>query len=874
MATLDRDAGGDAAGLTQLVFDKALAHLQAPTRFPLPRGAGLERVLAERLAKLPAHLRQALSDAAMQRSASSSARTASYGRMGALDPASKEPLLERAASLVGGPRRGVQARARAIELERPRPTTTLVAKHTELRVGKVFCKDKLSTALRDDIRMALTVHDLYHGEDHHVAPFEVGKFRQGDVVTLDRPIATIPALDGAAIDLVYPVTVYMAEKDIGGGFAAFIRDVGALANHEMLELLAVTDALSRLALEGFAVAAETGFTTQGIAAAIALGKLGSLGLDHGIGRAVLRTLGLALRDGLRERLRDDVFSPTLGLLSVPARLDGPLTRKDTVELAVLDGGSKKLPKPLASYAVDLVYEIDTRRPEPAKPSRPARETSDPRAAHANLQKIDHVIVVMLENRSFDHMLGYLSLEQGRSDVDGLRAGMSNPLRGQDFAIAPLTDTRFAPDPAHNVERVTRQLWGDALAKAAIAANEGKPEHEFRQPDAPISMSGFVEDFERIIVHTHPAQEQLAAVAGIMGYHQADQVPAYHLLASEFALCNRWFCAFPGNTWVNRTIALTGKPGRRSDGTPITDNAMPMDEQAFVRTLDQKGVDWAFYSQDVPSLLMVDASHASRRDRLRSVHRFFADAKADALPAVSWIDPNFIDLGELGEDLRRLRQELGDLSQTSFVALDGANDDHPPGDIAHGQFFVLELFRALFDSPAWSKSLLLIVYDEHGGFHDHVPPPKTAAPESPVFEYLGARVPAIVVSPWVGRGLAANTQFDHTSIIRTILERFCRDGSRPVLDPAGIPDLGPRVAAANHLGHLLTEPAPRTKLGPVDAEGRRRAELELRAGKAELHLRVALDAQQAKTRTATPTDLQEQIAAARPQLLTKMKGSKG
>ncbi|MFV8751392.1 alkaline phosphatase family protein [Nannocystaceae bacterium ST9] len=872
----------DVHALVQLAFDKAAAHLQSPARYPLPSGGvSVEQALANKLERLPSAIRRSLSSAALGRLASSSTRTLAYGRMAALDPASAAPLLERAAALPTREslrRRSIDASVRPESTPlRPPSLGTIVPKQIDLSVAKVFCKDKVSTALRDEIHMALTLHDVYHGEDHQAGPFAVGKFRAGESIEVDRLLASAPALDGIVSELIYPVTLYMAEKDIAGGFAEFIHDAQALSNHEMLELLSIANALSTTALLGFADAASSEFSVEGLHAAIARGLLGTIGIQAGPFRAIGRVLALALADGLRERLRDDCFSPTMGVLTVPARPEGPLTVNETVTLTMLEGGPAPAPEPIAEYAVDLRWTIQTTRTQAEPPPpRPPTETSDALLAHANLQKIDHVIVLMLENRSFDQMLGYLSLESGRAEVEGLLAPtdprMRNRLAGeQEFSIAPLTSTSFAPDPGHNFERVTRQMWGKDEASKAIAANEGKPDHLFQQPPAElIDMSGFIDDFHRVVVNTLPAGEQVAAAASIMGYHQAEHVPAFHLLASEFAVCNRWFSAFPGNTWVNRTIALTGKVGRRADGTPITDNAMPLDEQAFVRTLDAKQVDWAFYSQDVPSLLMVDASHADRLDRLRSVHRFFADAKNDTLPAVSWIDPNFMDLGPINEDLKRFRQNLGELDGSSFVSLDSANDDHPPGDVAHGQFLVFEVFRQLFASPAWRRSLLLITYDEHGGFFDHVAPPKCANPEAPVFEFLGMRVPALVVSPWVGRKLAANTQFDHTSIIRTILERFCRDPKLAVTDPKGIPDLGPRVAAAKHLGHLLTEPEPRMQLGPVGVEGQRRAKTQARAVEAALRLRVGVDDRRWQGKTKPVNDLQAQINAGRQAILARMK----
>ncbi len=877
----------DAQGLLQLNFDKAAAHLQNPSRYPLPAGAGsLEQALVEKLGRLPPAIKQALSTAALVRLDSSSSRASAYGRMSVLDPSERAPLLARAAALQTKPRPGFGGRAGSILDElRPPKIGTIVPQKVELRVAKVFCKDKVSTRLRDNIAMAMTVHDVYHGEDHDVLPFAAGKFKQGESATLDKLVATLPVLDGIVSELVYPVTLYMAEQDIGGGFGDYIRDVKALSNHEMIELLSVADALSTNALLGFAGAAESEFSTEGLWAAIALGLLGSIGIHklHGPFRAVGRVLRLAFADGLRGRLRDDVFSPTMGVLTVPAQPNGPLTVTETVALTMLPSGSAPDPKPIAEYKVDLRWTVATHRvvAEPT-PSRPATETKDPLVAHANLQKIDHVIVLMLENRSFDHMLGYLSLEAGRADVDGLRAptdpSMQNQLGTQQtFSIAPLTGTSFAPDPAHNFRRVTRQMWGSVEAEKAIAANEGKPDHLFQQPpESQITMGGFVDDFHRVTKAKLPADEQVAAAGSIMGFHNSLHVPAFHLLASEFAVCNRWFSAFPGNTWVNRTIAWTGGIGRGPSGTPITDNDMPLDEHAFVRTLDAHGVDWACYSQDVPSLVMVDASHVARRDRLRSVNQFFADARADKLPALSWIDPNFIDLGPLNDDLSNFRKDLGNLSSSSFVSLQTANDDHPPGDIAHGQFLVFKVFQELFASPAWRRSVLLVVYDEHGGFFDHVHPPKCAAPESAVFEFLGARVPAIVVSPWVGRRLAANTQFDHTSIVRTVLERFCRDSSRPVLDPKGIPDLGARVANTLHLGYLLTEPEPRMQLGPVGpvslakAEAQKQATTHANAVAAALQVRVAVDDHEWQGRSKPVTDLQEQVIAGRKQILARLK----
>jgi len=163
--------------------------------------------------------------------------------------------------------------------------------------------------------------------------------------------------------------------------------------------------------------------------------------------------------------------------------------------------------------------------------------------------------------------------------------------------------------------------------------------------------------------------------------------------------------------------------------------------------------------------------------------FLDQAATGKLPAVSWIDPNFYDL--------------------TFGPA-GSNDDHPPSDLHAGQELILRTVDAVMQSPNWPDSLLIITYDEHGGFFDHVPPP-TDVPDDHGINRYGPRVPAIVVSPWVEKKAVSQTVFDHTSIIKTILSRFCADRN------GRIPDMGARVRAANHLGELLTRPTARRRL---------------------------------------------------------------
>jgi phospholipase C len=294
----------------------------------------------------------------------------------------------------------------------------------------------------------------------------------------------------------------------------------------------------------------------------------------------------------------------------------------------------------------------------------------------------------------------------------------------------------------------------------------------------------------------------------MGFYDAQDLPVFDHLAAEYCVVDRWFSSVPGATWPNRLYSIAGRAeGSRDDRTP------PIYKLAsFPRYLDEHKVDWRWYSFDPGTLRAVDPQY-----RLSDHHRFaFLDSRklstaeravgelteegpsflddvaAGKLAAVSWIDPRFKDLRVLGPD---------------------SNDDHPPSDVLAGQDLILRIYHALSTAPTWEKTLLLITYDEHGGFYDHVTPPP-AVDDDREFQRLGVRVPAIVVSPLVAAGststqlLSPEFHFDHTSIIKTILTRFCNTDGQ-------IPAPTARVAAAPHLGYLLSDPQAAPRGAAVD-----------------------------------------------------------
>ena len=522
----------------------------------------------------------------------------------------------------------------------------------------------------------------------------------------------------------------------------------------------------------------------------------------------------------------------------------------------------------------------------------------------DLGKIDHIVVMMLENRSFDHMLGYLRLEQGRTDVDGLTGNETNrDDSNNSFAVHHRTDTFFRDDPGHGFADVAEQLTWPNLndgsntgfvhnfaKKLAADAEQLPPKRSSVQdqgeldggdsrtitfrPNEPGPIT-IVSELTKTIAHSetgelgavslvrpgnsavlvnrtpigghtlglsYVATAADLAVAGnwtctvsngtetsafcattvsyvealhdlsaqespdaIMGYYNATDLPAYDRLAREFLICDRWFASLPTDTFPNRLYALTGGSGG-TDTTPSADDVVTNPPSFPLNTifevLQDHGVDWRIFFSDLPFALVFTkfAQDAQFTQRLRALSNGDASDLAHAvetgdLPSVSWIDPNFSDFRE---------------------SVAAASDDHPPGGITNGQRLVSRIYEWLSTSPAWTKTLLLITYDEHGGFYDHVRPPglsadlQTPGPDGPPdddprFRRLGVRVPAFVVSPWVERGSVSHETYDNTSLLSTILHRFCPDAAA---------SMGQRTANALHVGALLSGEAPRQEIPQI------------------------------------------------------------
>lgn len=796
-----------------------------------------------------------------------------------------------------------------------------VPSEIELRLKKITCNRPTRGLGKDDIFIAARMSDYYNGSDIYTPPIKVGKFNENNSKAEFTPplsLGTIPVADNLIFDSIFDATIYLAECDLGPrDFEKYVEGTASVSSHTLKEIIIaiyISTAIGYLVDESSQsdlsedVPALLMVGNPGFLAATALGLLPPkwqflVGAIIDLVPALVTGIICALYDITRGLFKDDIFPENI----VHLHLDGPILlstdsdervipahiqnfelrqqrhSRSTVVVAqdayqaesTRDQFEGNDPDIIASYTLELEWVIRTSEEDiPVSDLEPAKPLTDETEALKRLdENIDHIIVLMMENRSFDHMLGFLEHDRGRKDLDptvtsDLPDGLPRFNQVADVRFEPfaLDKSRFAFDPKHNVEQVGLQLfgaefWKDGQPQADPPVPAWSTDHVFSsevktddQIDFPLgstapTMSGFVESYTRVIngirSSTDPGnsvdlsdstskdfEKDKTDVKQIMGYHPAENVPYYDFLATEFGVCNKWFCAFPGNTWINRNLAYTGKPakfkreGNEEDTRLVADNAFPLDEVSFIRTLERKGKNWAWYSQDFPSLLCVDLSLSDQipAGRIRSIDRFFKDLKEPAtFPEVAWIDPNFMDIGDLGSDLRAAIRRVQELVRpgkspgisSEMIEINTANSDQPPTDVMHGQAFIQMVVEKLMDSPVWNKCLLIITYDEHGGFYDHVPPERVDPslqpdlPELSPFHWRGPRVPAFVVSPHVGRQLvftqappdANNVQkvVDHLSIQKTILQRFCPEA----LDQSASPI--PRVVAAEHLAWVLSGP---------------------------------------------------------------------
>ncbi|MBX3698843.1 MAG: alkaline phosphatase family protein [Dokdonella sp.] len=353
--------------------------------------------------------------------------------------------------------------------------------------------------------------------------------------------------------------------------------------------------------------------------------------------------------------------------------------------------------------------------------------------------IRHVVVLMLESRSFDQMLGdttriYPNVE-GIPQQGPVYQNMSSK-SGKVYPQKPNAAAVVKKDPAHDVVDVLKQL-GDAATSP---------------------MGGFVDSYLDVdgVSESTPGQvEQVMAYFPLGKQPKDDSLPALHALARNFLVCDHWFSSVPGPTWTNRFFAHSGTslghvlmPSRKHPG-----NMRVYNQDTIYDRLGDFKTNWRIYFDGIPQSIVMTHMLPSfvLGPHYSSFRNFAKDAKK---PEKEFPDYVFIEPAYFGRD---------------------ENDQHPPSDVAAGDRLIAEVYNALRSNDAlWKSTLLIVTYDEHGGFFDHVFPPATIAPDGNTKEFdfarLGVRVPAILVSPWVERGVC-KTPFDHTSILRYACEKW-------------------------------------------------------------------------------------------------------
>lgn len=369
-------------------------------------------------------------------------------------------------------------------------------------------------------------------------------------------------------------------------------------------------------------------------------------------------------------------------------------------------------------------------------------------------RIKHVVALMLENHSFDQMLG--CMKRVNPDVDGVdpAAPRSNIDKdGVKYMQVQTDEVQVANDPRHDLESVRTQLQNDN--------------------------GGFLINFSNAYPHSSPEDRQQ-----IMGYYKLGKLPALHALARDFTICDRWFSSLPGPTWPNRFFALSGTSSGEIDmpsGLQQVDLSwyVHQHQDTIFDRLNEKQRTWKVFYYDFPNswLLLHQVLSFSNRHRYHKIDEFF---NTDVHDEKSFPDFVFIEPKYFGQD---------------------QNDDHPPHNIMKAEKLVADVYNAIRSNPdLWMSTLLVVYYDEHGGFYDHVIPPAATPPDNETkhysFNQFGLRVPALLISPWVGRRVE-HTVFDHTSLLKYLIEKW------------GLRGLGDRTTAANSIAVALTEENPRT-----------------------------------------------------------------
>jgi phospholipase C len=491
--------------------------------------------------------------------------------------------------------------------------------------------------------------------------------------------------------------------------------------------------------------------------------------------------------------------------------------------------------------------------------------NDPQKEGKGFRKLKHIFVVMLENRSYDHMLGHhnnLPEADGTLNPDGsprqdcvgdeVDANPDQTVRLTGGTILAGTDAMdpMLVDPGHEFSHVHWGMVGWILDPNApgLSSNDlsaitmrGFPaaylnrllnrtkeqgqwdqdafdSHHYIRDLIPGERFFVVDRIAEVLGGRSPSD---LARAVMMGFTPS-RVPVINKLAKNYAVCDRWFSSLPGPTWPNRLFVHCAQSGGLDDSPSAIKSAWlgevdHFDLRSIYDRLDSKNILWRVYSQTSnpqvntlfgPTLEPVNPGkvfnpNVITRNALEQLRANINSAMYENTISYNFIEPNYGDLGVNAS----LQYDL-------TAAFKGGTSQHPINGVGGGEDLMKQLYEIIRNSPIWNESCLIITYDEHGGFYDHVTPPPAVAPGDTMqynatgnsrtgfladpfrFENYGVRVPTVIISPLIPRGVVDHTIYDHASIIRTVGKLFD-------LDP-----LTQRDAFANDFSHLFTLEEPR------------------------------------------------------------------
>ena len=398
-------------------------------------------------------------------------------------------------------------------------------------------------------------------------------------------------------------------------------------------------------------------------------------------------------------------------------------------------------------------------------------------------QIQHVFVLMLENRSFDHLLGFSKIAGTdaatglATTVNGLSGTEANTYDGRTATVSQPADYAMVVDPGHEFMDVLCQLCGPG---ASYIPGGGYP---------PINDSGFMASYAEACIKA----KQTRNAGEILKCYSPSQLTVLITLAQEFAVCDGWQASMPGPTWPNRMFVHAASSAGL-DHSPTTAEI----------ALWESGFGFSFPNGDI-----FDRISASPKGMKR---RLYA---GDPFPMMAALKGIHLD------DIRPYEQFAADLEgafpynyvfiEPSYCLLNdykGSTSEHPLDDVRLGEGLIKATYEAIRNSSVWNRSILIITWDEHGGFYDHATPPAAVAPgdTSPstghnkygfTFEQYGPRVPAVVISPWIPKNIVDHRLYDHSSIPATLEKLF------------GLDPMTARDSAAATVLPLLSLDAPRT-----------------------------------------------------------------